>query len=233
MSTRKCIWGRFLLLLQITIFMLWALSTDASFSQDINKGSAPTNVDSLWAAYMEQGKESEAVDDLIVRLQNELASPTKITNTNIDFWPDAVLRSRVFKFAEIAKSASGELRSALDTLSSPVREFAVIILGLQSDSSVKGDLRIIIATSGNPTARELAAYSLAAFMDRNDIPLFKEALADTFWVTKHWDYILEDGRDSETYYPIRDIAAEALRSMGFQVTHDFSGNYTILREPKW
>ncbi len=218
--------------LNLTIFSFFVFFPTGASSQEAIKELTKVNTDSLWTAYMEQGSTSEAVDDLIIRVQNELAKPTTIKGTSIDFWPDAVLRSIIFKFAEICKPASEQLRNRLGNLSPPIRDLTIIILGMQGDSTVKRDLRAIIETNDNPTARELATYSLAGFMDKKDIPIFKKALADTFWVTTHWDYVLEDGRDYETFYPVRDKAAEALRGMGFLVTHDFSGNYTILEEPK-
>ncbi len=220
---------RLLVSLAILIFMF-----QNAICQENDIGFTWGKYDSVWVTDLLARGNSNAVDSLskAIQIESMVSTPVGRIYNPREISDDALLCKIIRNFTKFGVSASPEIRNTLNSSSTPVKEFLTIILGFQGDSSIKEDLRTIIATNGNPTARELAAYSLGGFKDTNDILLFKEALSDTFWVTTRWDYSLEDGRDSATFYPVRQKAADALISMGFKVTHDFSGNYTILEEPK-
>lgn len=192
------------------------------------------NYDSSWVQSVLNDEGGSVAKNLFACIQKEsiITTPIKKVYRPRELWEDAKLRDIIFNFAAFGKSAATELRDTVSFASSPTKDIVTVILGLQGDSTVKQDLRSIIKSGESHTVREIAVHALSGCKDPADIPLFKQALSDTFWVTTYKDYILEDGRDHETFYPVRDKAAEALRSFGFTVTHDFSGNYTILEDPK-
>ena len=228
--------------LRLCIRFTWRVATVVSFfclnvaiCQENASDTEIVNYDSSWVQALLKGERGRVAENLVASIQKESSKNTTVKKTyrSRELWQDAELRDIILNFAQFGESAAGQLRDTVNTLSGPARDIVVIILGLQGDSTVRADLKSIVESSPNHTAREMAVLALSGFDNPADIAVFRAALEDTFWVTTHWDYILEDGRDSEPFYPVREKAAEALRSLGFQVTHDFSGNYTILREPKW
>jgi len=104
-------------------------------------------------------------------------------------------------------------------------KFLILTLGFLKDEDVHDDIRDLLANDHEGNIRATAARTLAKYIDVNDIPLLKEALKDTARV-KNTSDVFYEGRP-EFRYPVRQEAAVPLRKMGFKVTPESSGNYTV------
>jgi len=140
---------------------------------------------------------------------------------------ERVLRQYVFNLVELGPSITSLLYSYLDSLSGDVRNWIIIVLGFDKQQSVHEELRLLLLNNPNPNLRSMAARALSQYADSSDIEVFKKALSDPHKITYQSDHITETQGNTRTVYPVHSEAAAALREMGYVITVDSSGVFTI------
>lgn len=216
----------------LLILILSVLATSDIYGSENENNNLVQDTRTSWVVALDNNDTSKAVADLISALENEFEYPSSKEQIRQSWMThsDLALKRYILTLGQIGPSISDQLRDTMGSLPFQTKNSVIISLGIQGDSTTKDDLRTIVSSNESPDLRAYAVIALRQFRDTTDIELFKGALADTFGVRVYRDYILEDGNDYDDIYPVREEAAGALREMGFTVTRDYNGNFTINEE---
>jgi len=126
-----------------------------------------------------------------------------------------------------------QINSFAKNTSGDAGKWALISLGFLRHVSIKKDLRTIILNNPNPYLRARAVGALSEYDELDDFEIFKQSLADTFFIHVQSDVFLEDGTSTDyDDYRVRNEAIEALRNLGYSVSWDTTGNFHIEPEKK-
>ncbi len=109
-----------------------------------------------------------------------------------------------------------------------IKKSAIMILGFHGDDSVCDGLREIIRNDPDPNMRSLAIRVLGEYKKKEDVPLFLNALRDTFNI-KNTSDVYYPARPSRIYL-VREDAAGVLRGIGYKIIEHPEGWEAVKEE---
>jgi HEAT repeat protein len=153
---------------------------------------------------------------LLAGLEREIARPTDSLRFPGGYLPSSsTFRLQFMRVIEsLGPDAVGPARTAAERSSLEAREWMLLARAGAGDVDAAPSLRELLKNSRSPTVRMTAARLLGRLGDRSAIPELRTALADPFTaVADQSDLRIQ----SSSFYPVREQAAGALRSLGINV----------------
>lgn len=148
-------------------------------------------------------------------IEAESAAPTSGPRFAGSYLPlTSVLRLQYLGLLEDFGAEATEAVARADRpATSAGREWRALALGATGEKASAPQLRELLASS-DPAVRMTAARYLGYLQDREAVPVLRRALTDTFTSTNVND---TPGKAPATFYPVREQAARALRTLGLKV----------------